>query len=76
MLRMKPTCERCSAALGLGDQAFICSFECTYCPQCAQELALCCPNCQGQLALRPVRKSSPTEVPNRGFKAKLEKILT
>ncbi|WP_346839335.1 DUF1272 domain-containing protein [Microbulbifer sp. SAOS-129_SWC] len=76
MLRMKSTCERCSAPLGLADEAFICSFECTYCPSCAEQLTHNCPNCQGQLLLRPKRTSSPTEVPDRRFKAKLEKLLT
>jgi len=75
MLRMKPTCERCGASLGLTDRAFICSFECTYCPQCAEQLEQCCPNCQGPLALRPTRSRSPTEGSPQRFKAKLEKLL-
>lgn len=76
MLRMKTSCEGCGASLGLTDQAFICSFECTYCPKCAKQLQLCCPNCQGQLTLRPIRNHSPTEVPPRRFKAKLEKLFS
>lgn len=75
MLKMKPTCERCGASLRLADQAFICSFECTFCPDCAGQLTHSCPNCQGQLVLRPPRTRSPTEVPSHGFKAKLEKLL-
>ncbi|MCX2794737.1 hypothetical protein SAMN05660479_02278 [Microbulbifer thermotolerans] len=75
MLRMKSTCERCSAPLGLTDRAFICSFECTFCPHCARQLEMCCPNCQGQLVLRPPRSHSPTERPPQRFKAKLEKLL-
>ncbi|WP_193165942.1 DUF1272 domain-containing protein [Microbulbifer hainanensis] len=76
MLKMKPTCERCSAPLALADEAYICSFECTYCPQCAEQLARSCPNCQGQLVMRPTRTRSPTEVPSHRFKAKLEKLLS
>ncbi|WP_250464431.1 DUF1272 domain-containing protein [Microbulbifer litoralis] len=75
MLRMKSTCERCSASLGLADQAYICSFECTYCPRCAEQLSHSCPNCQGELVTRPPRTRSPTEVPDHRFKAKLEKLL-
>jgi len=73
---MKSTCERCSAPLGLADEAFICSFECTYCPRCADHLAHSCPNCQGQMVLRPPRTRSPTEVSGQRFKAKLEKLLS
>lgn len=75
MLRMKPSCERCGASLGLTDQAFICSFECTYCPACAEELHQQCPNCQGQLVMRPSRSRSPTEGAPRQFKAKLETLF-
>ncbi|WGL18482.1 DUF1272 domain-containing protein [Microbulbifer bruguierae] len=72
---MKVSCERCSARLGLSDHAYICSFECTFCPTCVEELNQVCPNCQGNLVLRPFRRTSPTEVAKTGFKAKLEKIL-
>src|SRR5688572_1791621 len=34
-LEMKSTCERCQAALAHGDEAFICSYECTFCPSCS-----------------------------------------
>lgn len=75
MLKMKAACECCSALLGLTDEAYICSYECTFCPSCMEELNSVCPNCQGNLLLRPSRRSSPTEVARTGFKAKLEKIL-
>ena len=75
MLKMKAACECCSAPLGLTDEAYICSFECTYCPSCKDEMLSVCPNCQGNLLLRPSRRTSPTEVAKTGFKAKLEKIL-
>ena len=36
MLDMKPACERCEAALPLdAADAMICSFECTFCRDCA-----------------------------------------
>lgn len=75
MLKMKSTCERCSTSLGLIDQAYICSFECTFCPSCAEQLEQRCPNCQGQLLLRPTRSRSPTEGAPQRFKAKLERLL-
>jgi hypothetical protein len=37
----------------------ICTFECTFCPECARDaLAGTCPNCQGNLVARPVRPSA------------------
>ncbi|MPT48304.1 MAG: DUF1272 domain-containing protein [Sphingobium sp.] len=56
MLEMRPDCERCGADLpaDIGG-AFICSFECTYCAQCADELDESCPNCGGELMDRPAR---------------------
>lgn len=57
MLMMKTVCERCGAAvLADMDGAFICSFECTFCQDCAEgELARECPNCHGVLVERPTR---------------------
>lgn len=57
MLAMKPSCERCEAAvLPEMDGAFICSFECTFCRECAEEaLGMRCPNCGGVLVERPTR---------------------
>lgn len=75
MLKMKAACERCSAPLGLADEAYICSYECTFCASCSKDMQRVCPNCQGSLVVRPTRRSSPTEVAKTGFKAKLESIL-
>ena len=57
MLAMKSHCERCDAALPADlDGAFICSFECTFCRECAEDvLEFRCPNCGGLLAERPPR---------------------
>jgi steroid delta-isomerase-like uncharacterized protein len=57
-LEMRETCEKCNAALALGDEAFVCSYECTFCPACANGMALTCPNCRGELVRRPRRKSA------------------
>ncbi|WP_226667468.1 DUF1272 domain-containing protein [Microbulbifer aggregans] len=75
MLKMKAACECCSAPLSLAGQAFICSYENTFCPACAEQFRQVCPTCQGNLVPRPSRRSSPTEVAKSGFKAKLEEIL-
>ncbi|MET4804906.1 DUF1272 domain-containing protein [Limibacillus sp. MBR-115] len=56
-LQMKPACERCEKALGHGDDALICSFECTFCPACSVEMEMRCPNCGGELVTRPRRQA-------------------
>ncbi|HCL54179.1 DUF1272 domain-containing protein [Pseudomonas fulva] len=57
MLELRPNCECCDADLpGDSLDAFICSFECTFCRGCAQgRLHGRCPNCQGDLSIRPAR---------------------
>lgn len=57
MLALRPNCECCDRDLPPHSlEAFICSFECTFCVSCAGAvLAWCCPNCGGELVRRPVR---------------------
>ena len=56
MLEMRPDCARCGADLPANlPGAFICSFECTFCAGCAEELDERCPNCGGELVDRPAR---------------------
>lgn len=57
MLEMRPTCETCSRDLApASPDAMICSFECTFCRQCAGTThGGRCPNCGGELVRRPVR---------------------
>jgi hypothetical protein len=57
MLQMRPGCECCDRDLPAdAGGAFICSFECTWCRDCAQgRFALRCPNCGGDLLPRPTR---------------------
>lgn len=56
MLEMRPDCERCGTDLPAeAPGAFICSFECTFCAQCADALDDRCPNCSGELMDRPAR---------------------
>jgi uncharacterized protein len=50
---MRSECERCGAELRLDGEAYICTFECTFCASCVAELAHICPNCGGELVRRP-----------------------
>ncbi len=54
-LEMRGQCEKCATALAQEGQAYICSFECTFCATCAEEMAAICPNCGGELVARPRR---------------------
>jgi len=56
-LEMKSACEKCGGGLALGGQAFICSYECTFCADCAAKMNHVCPSCEGELLPRPRRKS-------------------
>jgi hypothetical protein len=58
-LEMRPMCERCAAPLAQDDEAFICSYECTFCPACARAMSTRCPNCGGELVARPRRRVIP-----------------
>jgi hypothetical protein len=60
MLQLRPNCECCDRDLPADSaDAFICSFECTFCASCAREvLAGKCPNCGGELVARPRRPAS------------------
>ncbi len=55
---MKPDCERCGRELPNGSPAArICSYECTFCADCVEQLGGRCPNCGGDVVLRPTRPS-------------------
>ncbi len=54
MLLMKPDCERCQKLLDMANpHVFICSYECTFCADCAEGMNHQCPNCGGELVRRP-----------------------
>ena len=57
MLQLRPCCECCGKDFpGDSGDAFICSFECTFCHACARDvLRGRCPNCGGELLQRPGR---------------------
>ena len=57
MLELRPNCECCDRDLPFDStEARICTFECTFCADCADGvLKALCPNCSGELVRRPVR---------------------
>ena len=58
MLALRPNCECCDKDLPAdAPDALICSFECTFCSDCAEHRLPGgrCPNCGGELVRRPVR---------------------
>ena len=57
-LEMKSDCEKCGRKLKPEDPAYICTFECTFCPDCTTERDGICPNCGGELVRRPRPKKS------------------
>jgi hypothetical protein len=73
MLKMKQACEKCQQSLAHIDEAYICSFECTFCPECTHQMSHVCPNCQGELVRRPTRVKSVLQVAASRIKGKLVK---
>ena len=57
MLELRPNCECCDRDLPPDSlDARMCTFECTFCAACADEVfAGVCPNCGGELIRRPIR---------------------
>jgi len=59
MLELRPTCEHCQKQLlPTSSDALICSYECTFCKSCVENLLNhICPNCGGNFVSRPIRPS-------------------
>ncbi len=55
-MEMRPNCEKCNKELQQDSIAYVCSYECTYCEDCAKETNNICPNCNGELVRRPKRE--------------------
>jgi hypothetical protein len=57
MLELRPNCELCDKDLPPeAADARICSYECTFCAACVDEvLHGVCPNCGGAFQVRPIR---------------------
>jgi len=65
-LELRPNCELCDRDLPAQSyDARICSNECTWCADCADNVLMnVCPNCGGELVRRPIRPMEeyrPTE---------------
>lgn len=60
MLQLRPNCEYCDKDLPPeATDAVICSYECTFCADCADtHLANVCPNCGGGFCPRPIRPAT------------------
>ena len=60
MLELRPNCECCDKDLPPdGAHAMICSFECTFCADCVENVLKDeCPNCGGNLVVRPIRPAA------------------
>jgi hypothetical protein len=60
MLELRPICEHCQVVLPPhSTEAMICSFECTFCVACVNDvLGNVCPNCGGGFCPRPVRPAT------------------
>lgn len=50
---MKAACERCETALAESEECYVCTYECTFRPDCTEETGHDCPNCGGELVRRP-----------------------
>lgn len=63
MLEIRPNCEHCNKDLpNTSTEAMICSFECTYCRDCALEIfENVCPSCSGNFVERPIRPKKEIE---------------
>jgi hypothetical protein len=57
MLEIRTACENCGKDLpNETTQAMICSFECTFCFDCVNDIIKnVCPNCGGNFEKRPIR---------------------
>ena len=66
MLELRPNCELCDANLPpAASNARICSYECTYCADCAEGvLRNVCPTCGGGLQPRPIRPRTAYRAPD------------
>jgi len=60
MLELRPNCECCDKDLPPeATDAVICTFECTFCADCAEKLlGGRCPNCGGNFSARPIRPAA------------------
>ena len=81
-LDLRPNCELCGKDLPpQSSEARVCTYECTYCADCAEQvLHNVCINCGGNLERRPIRPAKnyqPSESTGLGHHPASEKrVLT
>ena len=55
----KGGCEKCGKPLAAPADGQACSFQCTFCDDCARALEAACPNCGGALESRRALQARP-----------------
>ena len=55
---METECAGCARDLPTDAEAYVCSYECTFCAECTSRKQNICPNCGGELVRRPRRHNS------------------
>ena len=55
---MESECAGCARDLPTDAEAYVCSYECTFCAECTSRKQNICPNCGGELVRRPRRHNS------------------
>jgi two-component system LytT family sensor kinase len=55
---METECAGCGRDLPTDAEAYVCSYECTFCAECTSRKQNICPNCGGELVRRPRRHNS------------------
>jgi uncharacterized protein len=61
-MQFKDACQRCDGSISWVDEAWVCPAECTYCPDCKDELGGVCGNCS-DLLVRRERRTAPLPSP-------------
>jgi hypothetical protein len=57
-LGMKEACEKCGREIAATGEAYICTYECTFCAECTEAMTAVCLNCGGELVRRPRREKT------------------
>ena len=55
---MRDGCEECGGDLPADSMAYVCSYECTFCPMCSSSMQYICSHCGGELVRRPRRTAT------------------
>jgi len=73
MLEIRPNCECCGRDLAPDVEAYICTFECTWCPSCVAKFegaaARTAPGISNDVPYAPLTSWSATRRPRAGWRA-------